>query len=728
MTKSRCSLLVAPFGRTGLRSSIHTVLLDVGLLRAALFVSFASVMGMCGLAVAARAQTSRSAAQAVPPAAGGDRAVTFNKDIAPLLFDRCVSCHHPDGAAPFSLLTYTDARIRATLIASATTKRLMPPWKADQDSAAFIGQRRLSEGELDLIERWVATGAAEGDARDLPSPPVWTAGWQLGTPDMVVAFPEPLTVPAGGSDFSRAFVLPLTVATTKYVRGLEFRPGPAAVVHHANIRIDRTPASRRLDDEDPLPGYEGLLVPSAVYPDGHFLGWTPGQNAPLLPQGLSWRLTPGTDLVLELHFVPGGKAETIRPMVGLYFSDEPPDRTPTMLRLGRQNLDIPAGQNAYVSTDSFVLPVDAEIHALQPHAHYRAREVLGSATRPDGTVIPLLHIRDWDYRWQHVYRLVSPIALPRGTTLSVRYTFDNSDANPRNPFHPARRVHWGQRVTDEMGDLWIQMLTRTDEDLRRLNETLQIKHVTEEIVGYEGMIREEPAKTSLRNDVAVLYTELSQPAGAVPHLEVVTRLQPSSATAHYNLGTALAASGRAAEAADAFRQALRLNPEYSQAHNNLGQTLVSQGEPEEAFVHFREAVRLDPSNAGAHYNVALLARARGELTEAIDHLRAVIRLRPDAVQPAVDLAWVLAATSDEAGHAAEALRLAERAVAASGRPTAALLDVLAAAQAATGRFDLAVRSCESALQLGPEAVLAAGIRERLEQYRRQRPYRPSARR
>ena len=307
--------------------------------------------------------------------------VTFTKDIAPLLFDRCGVCHHPEGPAPFSLLTYAAARQRARLIANVTKSRLMPPWKSEPGYGEFVGQRHLSDAEIDLIQRWAAGGAPEGDPRDLPPPPTWTAGWQLGNPDLVVSLPKPYTVRADGPDFSRTFVLPLPVTTVRYVKGFEFRPGNSAVVHHANIRIDRTPGSRRLDEADPAPGYQGLLLFSAVYPDGHFLGWTPGQVAPLLPRGLAWRLNPGTDLVVEIHFVPTGKAEVVQPSIGLFFTDEPPERTPAMLRLGRQNIDIAAGQKDYVTTDSFVLPVDVEVLAVQPHAHYRAREKSGARPR-----------------------------------------------------------------------------------------------------------------------------------------------------------------------------------------------------------------------------------------------------------------------------------------------------------------------------------------------------------
>jgi hypothetical protein len=146
----------------------------------------------------------------------------------------------------------------------------------------------------------------------------------------------------------------------------------------------------------------------------------------------------------------------------VYFTDDPPERIPSMLRLGRQNIDIASETKNYTVTDSFVLPVDVVVQAVQPHAHNRAREITGSATLPDGTVQPLIDIKDWDFRWQHVYRYVQPFALPKGTPLSMRFTYDNSSDNPRNPDRPARRVCWGQRSSDEMGDLWIQVITGND--------------------------------------------------------------------------------------------------------------------------------------------------------------------------------------------------------------------------------------------------------------------------
>ena len=151
--------------------------------------------------------------------------------------------------------------------------------------------------------------------------------------------------------------------------------------------------------------------------------------APLVQPELAWTLEPGSDLVVQLHMQPSGAVEEVLPEIGFYFSDREPARTPTILRLGSQGIDIPPGESRYVIRDSYVLPVDVELLALQPHAHYRAREIRGVATLPDGSSRLVMHIKDWDFRWQHVYRHESPIKLPKGTRLSMEYTFDNSATN-----------------------------------------------------------------------------------------------------------------------------------------------------------------------------------------------------------------------------------------------------------------------------------------------------------
>jgi Flp pilus assembly protein TadD len=530
--------------------------------------------------------------------------ITYAKDVAPLLADRCGMCHHPGGSAPFSLLTYGDVKRRATQIAAVTASRFMPPWKADPADGPFLGQHPLSDAEIHLLRQWADEGAAEGDPRQLPPPRAWTEAWQAGPPDLIVTLSQPYTLAPDGADVFRIFAIPIPTDRLRLVRGLEFRPGNARVVHHANIRVDPTPASRRLDDQDPGPGYDGLIARSATYPDGHFLGWTPGQVAPLLPKALAWRLETHTDLVVELHMQPSGKLETVAPSVGFYFSDEPATRTPAMLRLGRQNIDIPAGDAGYTVTDSYRLPVDVEVEAVQPHAHYRAHDVRGFATLPDGSTRPLIDIKEWDFRWQHVYRFVTPLELPKGTTVAMRYTYDNSAANLRNPQRPPARARWGQRSSDEMGDLWIQVLTRDERDLDRLSRDFRPKVAAEDVLGYEMEIEKHPDDAGLRDDAALLYLELGRNEPAIAHFRKSLTLNPQSAQAHYNLGTALTVARRLDEAIAAFRDTLRLDPSYANAHNNLGNVLLAQGKNEEAIQEFREVVRLQPNSEVARKNLA----------------------------------------------------------------------------------------------------------------------------
>jgi tetratricopeptide (TPR) repeat protein/mono/diheme cytochrome c family protein len=650
--------------------------------------------------------------------------VSFSKNIAPLVFERCAACHQPGGAGPFSLLTYASARQHAGQIAALTKSRIMPPWRAESEYGGFIGQHPLTDAEIDLLQQWVAQGAAEGDPRELPPVPKLAQGWQLGNPDLVVTLPEPYTLQADGTDVFRIFVIPLLVGKLRYVTGLEFHPGNAQVVHHANIRIDRTRTSRRLDEEDPAPGYDGLIARTAVFPDGHFLGWTPGQVAPLLPKGLAWRLEPDTDLVVQIHMQPSGKPEAVQPSIGLFFGNDPPERTPMMMRLGRQNIDIPAGEKNYTITDSFVLPVDVEVQAVQPHAHYRAHEVSGTATLPDGATKTLIHIRNWDFRWQHVYRYVTPFSLPKGTRLAMRYTYDNSADNLGNPTQPPQRVFYGQRSKDEMGDLWIQLLTKDSHDLDTLDRQLRPKAITEDVVGYLRLLESEPQSVALHDDLAGMYLELGRPDAAVVQFEASAKLKPELAATHFNLGLALTLAGKLDEAIGQYRKALDIEPDYALAHNNLGGILLQRGNADEALAHFREAVRIDPTNAAALNNLGAACRDRGEEAEAIDYFRRGVLASPNWATAIADLAWMLAtASNDRLRQADLAVRLAERASDLTGHHDPWALDVLAAAYASAGDFDRAVATAREALQLAPAGTFAAEIRARQELYSQHRPYR-----
>ena len=656
--------------------------------------------------------------------------VTFARDIAPIVFEHCASCHRPGQAAPFSLLTYNDVRRRAHLIAAMTKSRSMPPWKPEPGYGEFAGERRLSDRQVELIQQWVELGTPEGDVNDLPPAPRWTGDWQLGKPDLIVSMPEPYLLGSDGPDVFRTFVIPIEVSTGRYVKGLEFHPGVPRAVHHANVKIDRTRSSRRLDDEDLGPGFDGGGGRGALFPDGHFLGWTPGQ-APHMLDDTAWRLEAGTDLVVEVHMMPTGKPERVQVRVGLFFTDEPPLRVPYMVRLGRQSIDIPAGTREYRVTDSYVLPVDVEVLSVQPHAHNLAREMKGFARLPDGTTTPLIYIRDWDFRWQDVYRFRRPISLPRGTTLTMQYTYDNTADNIRNPNRPPKRVTFGQTTASEMGDLWLQLAAHTSSDRAALDADYAPKMLQEDIAGDEKALEINPNAARLHADLAFCYLAAGRTADAIVQLEDAVRLEPSSAHAQYDLGTTLLKGKRLDDAAEHFDRAIRLKPDFSEAYNNRGAVQVLQGRTDEAIASYTEAVRLNTANVEARDNLAsaLATRAsllaqRDRIDEAIVHYRRALQLNADLPAALVDLAWILATSERHDVRAPdEAVRLAEHAAQVTKQQDALVLDTLAVAYFSANRLDRAISTAQAALDLASTTGrddLAADIRRRLESFKRER--------
>jgi len=539
--------------------------------------------------------------------AGTSSTVTFSKDVAPIVFAKCVTCHRPSGSAPFSLLTYDEVKGRAVQIAAAIERRIMPPWPPEPGHGEFVGNRRLSDDQIATIKRWVDGGAVEGDPSLLPARPSWSGRWQLGEPDLILQTGM-YTLRATGDDMYRNFVLPIPGNETRYVRAWEFLPGNTRVVHHATMQFDTAGSSRELDALDPDPGYEGLIAHSVASPDGFFLDWGPGHSPYVAPDGMAWALRPGTDLVMMLHLRPSGRVETLQGTLGLYLSKEPPTRTPTLVRLTRQNLDIPPGEVRYPVIDSVTLPVDVDVYTVQPHAHYLARDVKGFANLPDGTQRGLIYIRDWNFDWQGVYRYAQPVRLPAGTTIRMEYVYDNSAANPRNPHSPPQRVTYGQRTTDEMAELWFQVVARTPADRQKLTSYMQAHVFREEIVGHEKMLETDPHNTALHNGAALLQAAVGNLDGASAHFADALRDNPESPSAHYNVGMTLLLRGRQDEAAGYFEKALSLDPNYAQGHDGLGQARQRQGNTNEALQHFREAVRLAPGNADARRHLADLER------------------------------------------------------------------------------------------------------------------------
>ena len=554
---------------------------------------------------------------------------TFNRDIAPLVWNSCGGCHRPGQQAPFSLLSLQDVRQRARLIVTATGRHIMPPWLPEPGYGAFAGERRLRSEDVERIAAWVKEGTPEGDPSDRHAPPAWVDGWQLGQPDLVVELPEAYTLRPGGADVFRNFVVPIPLSAARFVRGMEVRPGSRGVVHHATLGIDATRGSRRLDAQDPEPGFEGGMFSEGTHsPDNHALGWTPGMTPVMEPADMAWRLEQGSDLIIQLHMIPSGKPEAVRPSVGFFFTDIPPTRRPMDFRLGSKTIDIPAGASAYTIEDSYVLPVDVDALSVYPHAHYLAKDMKAFATRPDGTLAWLIWIKDWDFRWQDQYRYATPVFLPRGTTLTMRYTYDNSVGNVRNPHQPPQRVLYGPLSSDEMGDLWLRLLPRTSGDADMLARSYVDNELRKNIAAAQRMTVEHPREAKWRNELGARYLEAGRVQEGTLQLQEALRLMPAHAEAHHNLGHALQVQGRLAEAVAHFREAARLAPNDDQVHLSLANALQDQGRLDEAIAHLRRAVALDAEGADAHNNLGAALASKGLVDEAVVHFQRALDIRP----------------------------------------------------------------------------------------------------
>ena len=400
---------------------------------------------------------------------------TFNKDIAPILYQNCATCHHPGEVAPFSLLTYSDAAKRAGLIAVITAKRVMPPWKPEPGFGSFANERRLTDQQISLIREWAKAGAPEGDPRDQPAPPVFSAGWEGGQPDKVLTMSKAVSVAADGPDQYRCFVLPLNEDHDVYLSGLEFRPGNRRVVHHALIFADSTGMARQLAAASPDGGYTCFGGPK--FPPVALLGgWAPGATPPPAAPELSQRLPAGTDVVVQIHYHPSGKPEQDQSSIGVKFSG-PPTKGRTGIILSNRRIDIPAGDPHYVVKESVTLPRDVDVFGITPHAHYLGKEMKVEAELPGGTVLPMIWIKDWDFNWQGQYRYQQPLHLPKGTRISMEYVYDNSDNNPRNPTHPPVRVKWGEETRNEMAVLFLGVVLPSPDDVPAFRRAMRIQYV-----------------------------------------------------------------------------------------------------------------------------------------------------------------------------------------------------------------------------------------------------------
>jgi hypothetical protein len=366
----------------------------------------------------------RSGAHAAPAS------TTFTRDVAPILNAKCVTCHRPGEVAPMALLTYQDARPYARAIKDKVASRQMPPWFADKTSGAFANDPSLTDAEIATIASWVDAGAPQGDLKDLPTPPQFTEGWQLGEPDQIVELPE-VRIPATGPDYFPTPNLTIDLKEDRWIRAIEIRPSNRQVTHHSVIFSASVDLMRQTGTFDVL----GV--------------WAVGTPATVYPEGMGRWIRKGQMLRTNLHYHPNGTAQTDRTRIGLYFGKGELKKEVAAALAGNLLFTIPPNVANYELRAVYVADQDINIVSFFPHMHLRGHDMTMTATYPDGMQETLLSVPAYDFNWQLFYYPKHTVALPRGTRLDLVAHYDNSAANKHNP-DPTQAVRFGEASTAEM--------------------------------------------------------------------------------------------------------------------------------------------------------------------------------------------------------------------------------------------------------------------------------------
>ncbi len=378
--------------------------------------------------------------------------VTFSDQIVRIFQASCQECHRPGGVALFALTSYQEAYPWRQHVLEATQRGKMPPWKPVPGYGDFRDARRLAPEDRELLARWVAAGAPEGDPAKLPPPRQFPSSWTLGEPDLILDLGTSYTVAGHAADIYRCFTIPTSFPDDRWVAAVEVIPGNRKIVHHVLTYLDATGASVQLDDADPGPGYTCFGGPGFAAVGG-LGGWAPGARPHTLPPEVGLLLPAKARVVVQMHYNNhGGHDETDRTKIGLHFARSPIEKRVRIIPVLNRTFTIPAGAARHEVRAAWSVPPGWDLHALaiSPHMHLLGREMKVTATYPDGTTRPLIYVDDWDFNWQGSYTFVEPVPLPGGTRIDVLSIFDNSATSPRRPPGPLKDVGWGEGTHDEM--------------------------------------------------------------------------------------------------------------------------------------------------------------------------------------------------------------------------------------------------------------------------------------
>lgn len=363
----------------------------------------------------------------------------FHGRISRLMQTHCQQCHHDGGLGPFSLETYDQVTRKAGMIRRMVRDDLMPPWFAAAPPAGhrspWANDRSLPEGDKAALLSWLEAGRPEGDPAEAPLAVEWPKEWTIGTPDLVVQIPQPITIKAEGTMPYQNVIVETKLTEDRWVKAWEVLPTARAVVHHVLIwtKDPSAPAPRGREDDE----------------SGFFAAYVPGNNSAVYGPGLAKKLPAGTSLRFQIHYTPTGTEMQDQVRVGFRFADQPPTHVVEVATIANTQLRIPPGAAAHMESATVPVPADVRLLGLFPHMHLRGKAFRYEVLAPDGSARTLLSVPRYDFNWQLGYQFSDPPTIPAGHRLRAIGWFDNSADNPHNP-DPARTVPWGPQTTDEM--------------------------------------------------------------------------------------------------------------------------------------------------------------------------------------------------------------------------------------------------------------------------------------
>jgi len=370
-------------------------------------------------------------------AAGVPSGVTFTRDVAPILYKRCVECHRAGEVAGIAFTSYKEVRPWAKAIKERVLTRSMPPWLADPHYGQFRNDRRLPQSDIDTIVAWVNAGAPEGRAKDLPPLPEFTAGWNIGKPDAIFDIGTDFDVPAEGVVPYKYFTVPTNFTEDKWVEAAEIRPDRRSAVHHVIVFL-----------QDPGGQFAGRGEGGNL-----LVGFAPGEQPVRFQTGTAKLLKAGSSFRFQMHYTPNGTEVKDRTYVGLKFAKEPPQYRAVTGRALNASFRIPPNDPNYEVKSAFTAKDDIKLIAFMPHMHLRGKDFKYTMVYPDGRDQVLLNVPKYDFNWQLAYELAQPLDLPKGTRIDCVAHFDNSVNNKYNP-DPNKEVKWGDQTWEEMMIGW----------------------------------------------------------------------------------------------------------------------------------------------------------------------------------------------------------------------------------------------------------------------------------